>query len=316
LENIMGKREAADAAGIGVVGAGKIAAAYHLPAIAAVQGVRLVAVADVVPGRASDVAGQFGFAEAYIDWRRVIDRPDVDAILLLTQYEARREVIPAAAAAGKHIFTQKPLAASVAEGEELAAVVRRAGVRLARRRPGHAARHRGRLPLRGDRRRRGRGRRRQNWRVNPPQTQRPSVPPVPLQASPGFTRPVGRQCRYAHTLAHVRRGGGDGRIKSMAVDAQVQFDKGRLADLCRRHGVATLSLFGSAARGELRADSDLDVLVEFEPGTRASYLTLGELQQDLSDVFGRHVDLKTPTTLSEYIRERMVTSAEPIYVRR
>ena len=102
----------------------------------------------------------------------------------------------------------------------------------------------------------------------------------------------------------------------MAVDARVQFDKGRLADLCRRHGVATLSLFGSAVRGEMRADSDVDVLVEFVPGTRVSYFTLGELQQDLSDVFGRHVDLKTPTTLSEHIRKRVTTSAEPIYVRR
>src|SRR5687768_530310 len=102
---------------------------------------------------------------------------------------------------------------------------------------------------------------------------------------------------------------------SMAVDSQVHFDKERLADLCRRHGVATLSLFGSAVRGEVRPDSDVDVLVEFEPGTRVSYFTLGELQQDLTDLFGRHVDLKMPTTLSEYIRARVLETAEPIYVR-
>ena len=102
----------------------------------------------------------------------------------------------------------------------------------------------------------------------------------------------------------------------MAVDARIRFDEGRLADLCRRHGVAILSLFGSAVRGELRADSDVDVLVEFEPGTRVSYFTLGDLQQDLSDLFGRHVDLKTKTTLSEYVRERVLEAAEPIYVRR
>ncbi|HET7767472.1 MAG TPA: Gfo/Idh/MocA family oxidoreductase [Chloroflexota bacterium] len=116
--------------GIGVIGAGKIAEAYHLPAIAATQGARLVAVADVVAERATEMAAKFGFAGAYGDWRRVIDRSDVDAVLLLTQYEARRQVVPAAAEAGKHVFTQKPLAGSVAEGEELAAVVRRAGVRL------------------------------------------------------------------------------------------------------------------------------------------------------------------------------------------
>jgi len=102
----------------------------------------------------------------------------------------------------------------------------------------------------------------------------------------------------------------------MAVDARVQFDKTRLADLCRQHGIVTLSLFGSAVRGEMRADSDVDVLVEFEPGVRVSYFTLGELQQDLSDLFGRHVDLKTPATLSDHVRERVIASAEPIYVRR
>ena len=59
-----------------------------------------------------------------------------------------------------------------------------------------------------------------------------------------------------------------------------------------------------------------DVLVEFEPGTRVSYFTLGDLQQDLTDLLGRHVDLKTKTTLSEYVRERVLEAAEPIYVRR
>ena len=101
----------------------------------------------------------------------------------------------------------------------------------------------------------------------------------------------------------------------MAVHAQVQFDQGQLADVCHRHRVATLSLFGSAVREGFRADSDVDVLVEFEAGTRVSYFTQGDLQQDLSDVFGRHVDLKTPATLSNSIRERVLGAAESIYVR-
>lgn len=106
-----------------------------------------------------------------------------------------------------------------------------------------------------------------------------------------------------------------GTIGLMAVDAQVQFDKERLAGMCQRHGVTTLSLFGSAVAGGFDAESDVDVLVEFEPGTRVSYFTLGELQQDLSDLFGRHVDLKMPKTLSKYIRQRVLDVAEPIYVR-
>jgi UDP-N-acetylglucosamine 3-dehydrogenase len=120
----------AETIGLAVIGAGRIAAGYHLPALAAVQGARLVAVADLAPGRAADVAGRFGFAHAYDDYRRVLDRADVDAVCLFTQYEAHREVILAAAAAGKHVFTQKPLAGSAAEGSELVAAARRAGVRL------------------------------------------------------------------------------------------------------------------------------------------------------------------------------------------
>ncbi|MBI3972586.1 MAG: Gfo/Idh/MocA family oxidoreductase [Chloroflexi bacterium] len=116
--------------GIGVVGAGRIAVGYHLPALAAVKGARLVGVADVAPGRAEEIARRFGFEHALTDYRRLLERPDVHAICLLTQYETHREVILAAADAGKHVFTQKPLTGSAAEGEEIVRAVRRAGIRL------------------------------------------------------------------------------------------------------------------------------------------------------------------------------------------
>ncbi|MGI8914780.1 MAG: Gfo/Idh/MocA family protein [Chloroflexota bacterium] len=119
-----------DRIGIGVIGVGQIARGYHLPAIAALDGVRCVAVADVVPGRAEEIARQYGFQHADEDYRRLLDRPDIDAIFLFTQYEAHRAVILAAAAAGKQVFTQKPLTGSVAEGEALVAAVRQAKVRL------------------------------------------------------------------------------------------------------------------------------------------------------------------------------------------
>ena len=101
----------------------------------------------------------------------------------------------------------------------------------------------------------------------------------------------------------------------MAVHPNLHVDWRRLDDLCRRHGVAKLSLFGSALRDDFVADSDVDVLVEFDAGTRVSYFTLGGLQQDLSDLFGRPVDVKTPTTLSKYVARRVLDSAEPLYVR-
>lgn len=102
----------------------------------------------------------------------------------------------------------------------------------------------------------------------------------------------------------------------MAVHSRLGVNQDQLADLCRRHGIAKLSLFGSVLREDFGAESDVDVLVEFEPGMCVSYFTLGGLQQDLSDLFGRHVDLKTPTTLSKYVVKRVLDSAEPIYVRR
>jgi hypothetical protein len=102
----------------------------------------------------------------------------------------------------------------------------------------------------------------------------------------------------------------------MVAHLRLEIDQDRLAELCRRHRIASLSVFGSILRDDFDADSDVDVLVEFEPGTRVSYFTLGGLQQDLSDLFGRHVDLKTPTTLSRYVRRRVLAAAEPIYVQR
>lgn len=102
----------------------------------------------------------------------------------------------------------------------------------------------------------------------------------------------------------------------MAVRVSLAIDAEQLDIVCERHGIAKLSLFGSVLRDDFGADSDVDVLVEFEPETRVSYFTLGGLQQDLSDLFGRHVDLKTPTTLSRYVVKRVLDSAEPIYVRR
>jgi predicted nucleotidyltransferase len=102
----------------------------------------------------------------------------------------------------------------------------------------------------------------------------------------------------------------------MDVHPRLGVDQDQLAELCRRHGVAKLGLFGSVLGEEFGPDSDVDVVVEFEPGTRVSYFTLGGLQQDLSDLFGRHVDLKTPTTLSKYIAGRVLDSLEPVYPRR
>jgi predicted nucleotidyltransferase len=86
-----------------------------------------------------------------------------------------------------------------------------------------------------------------------------------------------------------------------------------LADFCQRHRVKRLSFFGSILRDDFRPDSDVDVLVEFNPGQTPSLLTLGGMQQELNSLFGREVDLKTPGFLSPEIRERVRREAEVAY---
>ncbi len=86
----------------------------------------------------------------------------------------------------------------------------------------------------------------------------------------------------------------------------------KLSDICRRYYVQRLSLFGSRLHEDARADSDLDILVEFLPGHVPGFAFV-DLQEELSAIFGRQVDLRTPEELSKYFRETVVKEAQPIY---
>lgn len=86
-----------------------------------------------------------------------------------------------------------------------------------------------------------------------------------------------------------------------------------IARLCRRHGIRRLSLFGSALRGEDARDSDVDLLVEFEPDVRIGYIGLAGIERELSALFGRSVDLRTPGELGPHLRERILREAETQY---
>jgi len=94
--------------------------------------------------------------------------------------------------------------------------------------------------------------------------------------------------------------------------SHVAVDEKRLADLCRRHGVRRLAVFGSAARGEMRPGSDIDLLVEFLPGQHVG-LRFITFQDELSRLFGREVDLSTPGFLSPHFRGLVIAAAVPIY---
>ena len=88
-----------------------------------------------------------------------------------------------------------------------------------------------------------------------------------------------------------------------------------LAALCRRRRIRKLCLFGSQLKGTARPDSDIDLLVEFEPDSGTTYLDMAEIEIELSEhLGGKKVDLRTPAELSRYFREEVVRTAEPQYV--
>jgi predicted nucleotidyltransferase len=86
-----------------------------------------------------------------------------------------------------------------------------------------------------------------------------------------------------------------------------------LAAYCRDNQIAYLALFGSAVRNELRADSDVDLLVEFDSSARIGFLALARMQRELTALFQRPVDLVPRTGLKPAIREEVLRSAQVLY---
>ncbi len=93
---------------------------------------------------------------------------------------------------------------------------------------------------------------------------------------------------------------------------RIDIPRERIAEFCRRNHIRRLALFGSVLRDDFRADSDVDVLVEFEPGTRVG-LRFFDMQLELSEILGRKVDLNTIGFLSRYFRDKVLAEAEAQY---
>lgn len=96
---------------------------------------------------------------------------------------------------------------------------------------------------------------------------------------------------------------------------EISLPKDRLDEFCRNNHISKLSLFGSVLRDDFGPDSDVDVLVEFEEGHTPGFFGLARLQQELSGLFGREVDLRTPQDLSRYFRDEVTGSAAVQYAR-
>ena len=88
-----------------------------------------------------------------------------------------------------------------------------------------------------------------------------------------------------------------------------------LESFCRHNHIHRLSLFGSVLTPRFRSDSDIDMLVEFEPGHVPGYFEMARMEMELSKKLGRKVDLRTPAELSRYFRDQVVSTAIPTYER-
>lgn len=85
-----------------------------------------------------------------------------------------------------------------------------------------------------------------------------------------------------------------------------------IADLCHQWRIRRLSVFGSALRGDFAPDSDIDIVVEFEPGATPGFAFI-TIQDELARALNRRVDLHTPASLSRYFRDAVLKEAQTLY---
>lgn len=93
----------------------------------------------------------------------------------------------------------------------------------------------------------------------------------------------------------------------------IEIPQDRIAAFCRANGIRKLAFFGSILRDDFRPDSDIDVLIEFQPGVHVG-LAFIRIQDELSAILGHKVDLNTPAFLSKYFRDEVLREAEVQYV--
>jgi predicted nucleotidyltransferase len=96
------------------------------------------------------------------------------------------------------------------------------------------------------------------------------------------------------------------------MSVKIEISSGEIAAFCRRNHIRKLAFFGSVLRDDFTPESDVDVLVEFEPG-HVPGLAFFSMQRELSEILGQEVDLNTAGDLSPYFRNEVLTEAEVLY---
>ncbi len=99
----------------------------------------------------------------------------------------------------------------------------------------------------------------------------------------------------------------------MAIVPGIVLPEAEIAEICRRNQIKELSVFGSAARGELRPDSDIDLLVEFLPEAKVDLLKHFAAEREFAELLGRKVDLVSKRALREVLRAEVLSEARLIY---
>jgi predicted nucleotidyltransferase len=87
----------------------------------------------------------------------------------------------------------------------------------------------------------------------------------------------------------------------------------QLAEFCKKHRIRKLALFGSVLRDDFGPESDVDVLVEFEPGAAVGLIRMAGIELELGALVGRKVDLRTAAEISRYFRDQVLAEAEVMY---
>jgi len=103
-------------------------------------------------------------------------------------------------------------------------------------------------------------------------------------------------------------------VVASSISKRLNLPEAVISDFCRRNGISRLSLFGSALRTDFAPESDLDILVEFLPGRVPGYLRLAGMENELTRLAGRKVDMRTPNELSPYFRSKVVQESVVQYV--